>query len=52
MPPEGEGGRQLWIFKDNWTAADAAADDDDAKGSVVLHTRARPPAPAHTAPVT
>ena len=37
MPPE-EGGRQLWIFKDNWTAADD--DDDDAKGSVVLHARA------------
>ena len=35
-----EQGRQLWIFKDNWTAADDD-DDDDAKGSVVLHTRAR-----------
>ena len=35
MPPN-EGRRQLWIFKDNWTAAA----DDDAKGSVVLHTRA------------
>ena len=35
--------RQLWIFKDNWTAADAAdaAAAADGGGSVVLHARAR-----------